>query len=380
MEKIMNNYQYISDYIYNSPGWILLAVFVVVLTCYLFFYTSFKMMNKADKWFRFVVFSFTFGALVMSSLSFISLQKQVNISEVRVASETIAQAENYIKNNLNEFVSLQTEEENQNKYGAHINLADALALLNENGRHFRRLQLPYAHLQGARLQGAVLANANLQWAVLTDANLTNADLINVNFQGANLVNANLQEANLQDADLQGANLTNADLGAANLNGAYLIFTNLQGANLADADLQDSNFAGADLRAVDFRNAILRRADLSLSNLHGADFTNADMEGINFYNADLKGAVLKDADLQGTDLWDTNMQGASLRDVKMQGANLANANFENCINLTREQILDAKWVREDDIDVSPILPKYITHPDGVEDKDIAKWLASPSDPQ
>jgi uncharacterized protein YjbI with pentapeptide repeats len=88
-----------------------------------------------------------------------------------------------------------------------------------------RLDLLFADLRDANLQGADLRYANLQGADLRDANL----------QGAKLQEAVLIRANLQGADLTDAKLERADLRGANLQGA-----NLQGANLTNANLDKTN--------------------------------------------------------------------------------------------------------------------------------------------
>jgi uncharacterized protein YjbI with pentapeptide repeats len=66
------------------------------------------------------------------------------------------------------------------------------------------------------LHQALRARVNLQYADLQDANLQGANL-----RWADLREANLQGANLQEADLQGANLMGADLEEADLRGAKI---------------------------------------------------------------------------------------------------------------------------------------------------------------
>jgi uncharacterized protein YjbI with pentapeptide repeats len=79
--------------------------------------------------------------------------------------------------------------------------------------------------------------------------------------------------------------------------------------------------------LDLSNTFIRRVDLSNANLEGADLSHADCSFAIF-----RGANFKDANLKQTVLF---------------GADLTNA-----INLTREQIAEAK------IDKATILPSYL----------------------
>src|SRR5437899_375795 len=77
--------------------------------------------------------------------------------------------------------------------------------------HEFMLDLAWADLVGASLQGAHLDNANLQEAHLDNANLQEAELREANLQEAHLDNANLQGASLWKANLQGAELWGTNL-------------------------------------------------------------------------------------------------------------------------------------------------------------------------
>ena len=107
--------------------------------------------------------------------------------------------------------------------------------------------------------------------------------------------------------------------------------------------------------------------LTLLHKNGRVFPYLQLPHAFLRSADLQGAKLGAANLQGTELWFANLQGADLR----------MADLTDVENLTREQIFSAKWTNDYGWSVPPTLPEYITHPDGVEDEDIARWLATPS---
>ncbi|MBK0866175.1 pentapeptide repeat-containing protein [Saccharopolyspora sp. HNM0986] len=124
------------------------------------------------------------------------------------------------------------------------------------------------------LSFANLGFANLNGADLTNANLNGADLTNANLDGANLTGAGLTVAGLY-----GASLTNADLGAASLTGANLNGADLTGANLTNASLTNASLAAADLNGADLTNANLHGAKLPYANLGGANLNGANLTGV-----------------------------------------------------------------------------------------------------
>lgn len=93
------------------------------------------------------------------------------------------------------------------------------------------------------------------------------NLASVYLRGINLKDANLHEANLMGAGLMGADLMGADLTRANLGCADLIKANLSGANLSGADLRGARMVRANLGEADLRGARMVKADL-----HRADLT------------------------------------------------------------------------------------------------------------
>ena len=209
---------------------------------------------------------------------------------------------------------------------------DLIRFLSESQqlKHFefpgKKLDLRKVDLARANLQGANLGSANLEGANLRKANLQGANLDYANLQGADLSEAELEEAYLDYAKLQGA-----DLRFAELEGDFLNFANLEGANLERANLE---------------GAYLREA-----NLQGANLGSANLEGAFLYAANLKGAILLGANLQESGLYAANLQEADLRYANLQGAdlgsanleraNLGGANLERGMELTEEQLTQAK---------------------------------------
>ncbi|MFJ7216943.1 pentapeptide repeat-containing protein [Amycolatopsis sp. NPDC098790] len=89
------------------------------------------------------------------------------------------------------------------------------------GAHVAGIDLDFAGLSYARLDGATLIRASLQYADLSSASLVEADLSHAKLTRADLEDADLTDANLAHADLQGADLTDAKLTRADFTGARL---------------------------------------------------------------------------------------------------------------------------------------------------------------
>lgn len=113
------------------------------------------------------------------------------------------------------------------------------------------------------------------------------DLSFAHLSGADLNGANLRRADLNGAHLSGANLRRADLSWANLNRANLNGAHLSGANLRRADLKDADLSGADLNGADLRDADLSDADLIQADLRDADLNGADLSGAKQFIRDLE---------------------------------------------------------------------------------------------
>ncbi|MFD5803881.1 pentapeptide repeat-containing protein [Streptomyces sp. NPDC127020] len=100
---------------------------------------------------------------------------------------------------------------------------------------------------------------------------------------------------------------------------------LAGAKLGGVQLQGADLTSWDLRNADLSQANLQHTDLSRAYLQGAILSEAYM-----YRANLDGADLSQAVLTDTNLWGANMRESTL----------FNADLSTCLNLGRQQILDA----------------------------------------
>lgn len=172
---------------------------------------------------------------------------------------------------------------------------------------------------------------DLSYAYLVKANLNGAFL-----RGANFAGTNLREANLENADIREVYLGEAILSRANLSGARL-----DKANYA-VDLP--------VRRVDLSQAYLVKAKLigarlTSANLSQADFNKADLRKAYLRDADCTGAMMGGADLTEADLSQANFSGANLDNAKLSGANLYKANFSRTRGLSPNQIKNGKdWER------------------------------------
>ena len=167
-----------------------------------------------------------------------------------------------------------------------------------------------------------------------------------------LIGLKLLGINLNEVDLSYATLIKGDFGGGNLKEGNFKYANLHQANFHQAYLQRGQFQHANLAESDLREVHLELADLSDSCLE---------------NADLDGAVLKFANFQNAD---------------MTNAYLQNADLSEALNLTKQQILSAQWLRLYRGCSPPKLPRYISvikfRGVDVKDDDIQQWLANPTE--
>jgi uncharacterized protein YjbI with pentapeptide repeats len=179
---------------------------------------------------------------------------------------------------------------------------------------YQRLDLSYANLAGADLNGA-----HLEKARLLHINLHKADLREAHLSGADLSHANLERASLGERNFptKGANLENATLNFAQLRSAGLFYARLKGAKLRAAKLPNARLHYADLRAADLTQASLQGARLHETKLQRASLVNANVS-----EAKLGNAHWEEADLQEANLLKADLKHADLRHAK---------------NLTQDQI-------------------------------------------
>lgn len=186
------------------------------------------------------------------------------------------------------------------------------------------------NLSGADLRGANLLKADLQEAVMWGTDLRAANLARTNLKGTYFWRAHLSEANFNGSDLFEAVLPEADLSKAFLGG-----TNLQKANLDRANLEQSVMIGSNLN-----EASLRKANFSNTDLTGAELINANLKSSFLQGALLREANLTNANLQKADLSSTDFSGATLIGANFERACLENANFEDAIGISVDQLSKA----------------------------------------
>ncbi len=106
-----------------------------------------------------------------------------------------------------------------------------------------------------------------------------ADLNNMFLPYINLSYADLRRATIQGSDLRYANLCGANLSQALIIGSTLHYAKLLGADLREADLSN-----CDLSFADFRMGLME------TQLEGANLKGADLRGAKFGPRTLQGAL------------------------------------------------------------------------------------------
>jgi uncharacterized protein YjbI with pentapeptide repeats len=205
---------------------------------------------------------------------------------------------------------------------ADLNNLQLIPRVNEDGE---RSQIQ-PDFKGVHLEGAFLFRANLSWSSFQGAFFRCAKMDQAHLEGTNFELANLIEAHMNFADLQ-----KADLRQATLTGARLMGANLKEADLRHAFLSYLFLLYADARGADFSLADLSHAKLFGSNLQGAHLRGASLQASKVQKVDFGQADLRDVNFMGSDLWES----------KFRGANLEGANFMNVVNLSVEQLSEAK---------------------------------------
>ena len=120
-------------------------------------------------------------------------------------------------------------------------------------------------------------------------------------------------------------------------------------------------------------ATLQGARLFRADLQGADLTGADLQEAYLWRADLRGADLTGADLREAYLWRADLLGANLFGAKLQDADISGANMRQAENLTKKQILSARWGYDEERDYGPPkLPENLA-----QDEEVKKWLKTPA---
>jgi uncharacterized protein YjbI with pentapeptide repeats len=232
------------------------------------------------------------------------------------------------------------------------------------------LDLEYADLTGAHLEGVGFWGTHLEHANLSDAHLDGAWLLTAHLENAIMAGASMTCANLTAAKLDGAELDGAILRQANLSQASLVSAggfsmvapiqfeqaNLSWANLQKAPLENANFKDAVLLGADFRGANLWDA-----HLEGAILNQANLEGAAFLRTHLEGAHLAagNVEVPGLPRCDPLFQIIpmlkSWAQLTPSGTSHRKQTLKDAIGLTREQVKEAT------LDKQTQLPDYLKGP-------------------
>jgi uncharacterized protein YjbI with pentapeptide repeats len=229
-------------------------------------------------------------------------------------------------------------------YGSHFKGADLDGAIFKNGRGFKefqnaslifadfqiaelsRTQFQGADLSGADFRGALarsleLNNTKLDGTVFSDANISFSNFKNITASGVDFRRALMIGLRMTEVQLHSPNFRGADLGGARLTRGKFLLANFTDASLYDVDIMDFQLAHSR-----FQNANLTSANLSDNDLSNARFHNANLSQAAFHKSNLRAAYFGGANVEGASFYK-----ADLREVEMNSV----------INLTAEQLMDAK---------------------------------------
>jgi proteasome lid subunit RPN8/RPN11 len=128
------------------------------------------------------------------------------------------------------------------------------------------------------------------------------------------------------------------------------------------DEKFEDFEGANLDGADFEGANLEGSDFKKANLEEADLEGTDLIGANLEGSDLMGASLAGADLKEANLKKANLRSANFKEADLKGADFEGANLKGSLNLSIEQLSEAKTLynaKLDDELLIPLKEKYPT---------------------
>ena len=156
---------------------------------------------------------------------------------------------------------------------------------------------------------------------------------------------------LQDLDLRGlrfirADLTDFEFAGADMSGAWLSHANFTGSNFCKYDHNAKGFTAK------FTGALLDNANLSDTCLIGIDFSNLQLTQVDFSNSHLE-----NADFSNSRVTNAEFSGARLDETIFDGTDISDTNFEECEELTQEQIDKAYYVA-----FPPHLPDDLKRPE------------------
>lgn len=235
---------------------------------------------------------------------------------------------------------------------------------NLSNANFSGAVLAHCSFNGATLAGACFKRANMGFSVLTGAKAAGADFSEAVLAGARLGGIDLTGANLAGCDFMGAQFSGANLSGVKAPGAKFIEVELKSQEFPNGDMPDQppvdlrgvRFAGADLTKALFMNCQVDNADFSGARLGQAIFLSATGSGVNFSGADLgKVCVVKDsrlakANFRGAQLQKANMRGTDLAESVFAEADLSDGDFSEAsmprVDFKKAKAVNARMVRTD----------------------------------
>jgi proteasome lid subunit RPN8/RPN11 len=127
------------------------------------------------------------------------------------------------------------------------------------------------------------------------------------------------------------------------------------------DEKFDDFEGANLDGANFEGDNLEGTDFKKANLEEADLEEADLKGANLEGTDLIGANLAGADLKVVNLKRANLRSANLKEADLKGADFEGANLKGALNLTIEQLSEAKTLYNAKLDDELLIPLKEKYP-------------------
>jgi len=129
----------------------------------------------------------------------------------------------------------------------------------------------------------------------------------------------------------------------------LMGAKLSGWDLSELDFSESEFVGADLNEANLQATSLRGANLSKASIYGlkvdsrTNMREVILRGVTVSSGDFKEIDFSEADLRPdvgvvTRFNYVNFIDCDFKDARLDGTEFHNVRFQNCTNLTEEQLL------------------------------------------
>jgi hypothetical protein len=131
------------------------------------------------------------------------------------------------------------------------------------------------------MKDAILEEVNMKFANLDKAVLEGIKANNVDMTGASLTDINAKKANFKNTILEGIEGKKADFSKAIMDGVNLRGANLHDAIMLEVSLKKADLRNADLQNVNFKNANVQDANINAAtNIYGANIEEVKGEAIN----------------------------------------------------------------------------------------------------